>query len=859
MRLFIAFLLLCATCQGQMLKRPVSLPRLTGTTGELLELLNQQPGVLINYSSSVVKLAKPIRLSGQEKTVEDVLIVICRKQPVRFVEQTDKIILVADTSSQKKYTISGYVSAKKTGERLTGASVIIPTLNSGTTSNTYGFFSITLPAGTIPMQVSYAGYITEEQHVPLTSDVSLNIQLDIRDQPNETVIVQAAGKKTAPEGFVSGKMNLTSAFVKSVPALLGESDLLKTMQLLPGIQGGYEGTSGLHVRGGSADQNLILLDGVPVYNTTHAFGLFSIFNADAVQNAAIVKGGIPASYGGRLSSVVDVQLKEGDKYQLHGEGGVGLIFSKLTLEGPIQKGRSSFLVSGRRTYVDLFLRPIQAINKSDIRMNPFFTDLNAKANFEAGKKDHIYVSCYLGQDKLLAKEEAEGTNYQGRYDSYKGRDGFSWGNMTGMLRWNHVLNKKTFSNVTATYSRYRFKTISSYEEKLTDPDHFYQEKNVYHSSIRDWGIRADLDHLPSPNHFIKTGLSATFHRYQPGSSYFYQEANVVLNDTRVNYAASTSGEYDVYAEDDIRLLPGMKANIGIRLSLFHAQKNGFTSLQPRFSWLYQLKKRWTLSASYHEMNQFIHQLSNSNIGLPTDLWLPVTSRVPPQKARQASAGVSYHHKQVYSFGMDLYYKTMKNVIDYIDQSVFFNAYDNWEDKVTTGKGRSYGIEWSLQKTKGKLQGLAAYTISKSTRQFDDINEGRSFPFLFDRRHEIKLAAVWKRSARFEAGANWLYTSGRPVTLPDESYYDPYTWELIDVYSSRNNVRLPAYHRLDLSLKFIKPKKHYTRTWLVSIYNAYNRFNIFYLDEIRRNDQNTFHVKAKAVFPIVPSISYQFKF
>ena len=859
MRLLILFLLLYTTGQGQsMLKTPVSLTRLYGTTGELLMELNHQPGIIISYSSSVVRLSKPVRLTGQEKTVEQVLIAICKRQSLRYLEQNGKIILVADTTLTKKYTISGYITDKKNGERLIGASVIIPGIDIGTTSNTYGFFSITMQQGALDMQVSYAGYDPWLSHFTLNSDVSLNIEMNVRDLVYEPVIVQATGKQHS-QVQPTGKMNVSSGFIKSVPALLGETDVLKTIQLLPGIQGGYEGTSGLNVRGGSADQNLVLLDGVPVYNSAHAFGLFSIFNADAVNNVDILKDGVPSSYGGRLSSVIDVHLKEGDKNQLHGEGGVGLIFSKLTLEGPLKKGRSSFLVAGRRTYVDAFLRPIQAISKEETRTTPFFTDVNVKANFEAGKKDHLYVSCYMGQDKLLVKEDVTSPGRQGGEKNYKSSEGFSWGNITGMVRWNRVVGKKMFSNVTATYSRYKFKTINLYKEKITDPEFYYQENTIYYSSIRDWSLRTDLDYLPSPNHFIKIGGSVTFHKYQPGNSYFYQEANVVLNDTHVNYAASSSGEYDVYAEDDIRILPGMKINTGIRLSLFNAQSKLFTALQPRFSWLYLLNKRWTLSASYHEMNQFIHLLSNNNLGLPTDLWLPVTSRIPPQTARQVGVGVAYQVNQAVSLSMETYYKTMKNVIDYTDQSIFFNAYDNWEDKVTTGTGRSYGIEWSLQKTKGKLHGIASYTISKSTRQFDEINNGKAFPFLFDRRHEIKLAAIWKKTPRFEAGANWIFTSGRPITLPYDSYYDPFTGRQLDVYNGRNNVRLPAYHRLDVSVKFIKPKKHYTRTWVISIYNVYNRFNTFYLDEIRRKDDNSIGVKATSVFPVIPSVSYQFKF
>lgn len=859
MRLFFLLLLINTTCYGQsMLKLPVSLHQWSGSTGELLAALNRQPGVLISYSSSVVQLSKPVSLTGQEKTVEDVLIAICKRQPIKYLEQPGKIILVTTLVARPKHTISGYVTDKKNGERLIGASIMIPSAGVGTTSNTYGFFSITVQQDTFNLLVSYTGYTPWLQPLALTSDISLNVAMELPDMMNELVTVQASGKKNAPGQSVTGTLDISPGFIKSVPAILSEADVLKTMQLLPGIQGGYEGTSGLQIRGGSPDQNLILLDGVPVYNTSHAFGLFSIFNADAVNNVEVLKGGFPASYGGRLSSVVDVHMKEGDKYQLHGEGGIGFIFSKFTLEGPIQKGKSSFMVSARRTYADLVLGLLQN-SEDDTKFMPFFTDVNAKANFESGPNDHFYLSCYMGQDKLTAKEDYVYVNDTGSKSEDNSIVGFSWGNITGMLRWNHILNKKTFSNITATYSRYKFKTGSWYKENTEDPPFYYEESNDYYSSIRDWSLRANIDYLPSPNHFIKTGGSVTFHQYHPGNSYFYQEMDDVLLDQHVDYAATTSREYDVFAEDDIRLLPGMKTNIGLRLSLFDTQHKLFTQLQPRLNWLYQLHNKWTLSASYSHMNQFIHLLSNNNLGLPTDLWLPVTSRVPPQTARQVSTGISYQCSQSVALSMEAYYKTFKNVIDYTDQTVFFNAYDNWEDKVITGSGKAYGIEWSLQKTKGKLTGIASYTLGKSTRQFADINHGNPFPFLFDRRHEIKMAAVWKKSSRFEAGANWLFASGRPVTLPTDSYYDPFTGKWVEVYTGRNNARLPAYHRLDVSFKFIKRKKRYTRTWLISIYNAYNQFNTFYIDEIIRSDNSKVSVKATSLFPVIPSVSYQFKF
>jgi outer membrane receptor for ferrienterochelin and colicin len=856
----IILLLAAAACHGQsLLKTPVTLSRQSGTALEFLEDLNRVPGVTISYSSAIVDLKKNIKLSGQEKTVEDVLKAICSNQPVKYVEQNGKIFLVTTLPPKKKYTVSGYISDKQSGERLIGASIYLPGRNIGTTSNIYGFYSITLEQDTVPLQISYAGYYTTIAPIRIQSDHTMHIELEKNVVMNEMVVVQATKNQT-PERTLTGKTDINSSFVKSVPALLGEPDVLKTLQLLPGIQAGSEGTSGLNVRGGSADQNLILLDGVPVYNASHAFGLFSIFNADAVNNVEVLKSGFPSSYGGRLSSVVDVHMKEGDKYDYHGEGGVGLVFSRLTLEGPLKKGRSSFLVSGRRTYVDAFLTPIQSINKSENRVRPFFTDLNIKANFPTGLKDRIYFSLYMGQDRLNVKDKY---SYNDPVDhsssSYRDEYGFSWGNTTAMTRWNHVFNKKTFSNFTFMYSRYRFKVNNLEEENQINPTYFTQARNKYFSAIRDWSMKADFDYLPSPDHFLKAGISATLHKYEPGITTIYRNDDGREANVHIDQLSTNSGEYDAYVEDDIRLSQNMKTNIGVRFSAFTVKGKLFTALQPRMNWLYNLHNGWSISASYGKMNQFIHLLSNTSLGLPTDLWLPVTKKVPPQSSQQVAAGASWNYDKSLVFSMELYYKTLKNVIDFTERTVFFNPYDNWEDLVESGTGKAYGMEWLMRKRKGKLTWLTSYTLSKSTRRFPTINNGQSFPYKYDRRHEIKLALVWQKSKKFEVSALWYYTTGYAITLASAEYYDPNVNYMVEIFDSRNNFRMPDYHRLDLSFRFIKQKRKYLRSWVVSIYNVYDRFNPFYLLEYSGPDAKKSEYDGISVFPFFPSISYQFKF
>lgn len=852
------YLLICFACQGQsLLNKPMSLQRKEGTVAEFLDDLNKQPGVSISYSSNVVRLDRKVFVSGDEKTVAEYLQSILQGQRIRWFEQRDKIVLVPDDRAKNKFTISGFITDKKSGERMIGASVFIPSLRVGTTSNTYGFFSITLERDSFELQVSYAGYYTWSARLFLENDVTLQIGIEPNTMINELVIVNAEAKPRSQNRTLTGKSDISSNFIKSISALMSEPDVLKSLQLLPGIQSGNEGSAGLIVRGGSSDQNLILLDGAPVYNATHAFGLFSIFNADAVNNVEVLKSGFPASYGGRLSSVVDVHMKEGDKYNYHGEGGVGLIFSKFSFEGPIKKGKSSFMVAGRRTYVDLFLTPILKWSE-DVITIPYFSDLNVKANFPVGNKDRFYFSFYTGQDKLNQKDDYVETNDSSKIIS-RYHAGFSWGNITAMMRWNHVFSKKMFSNFTFTHSRYRFNTWENTDESESNPQSSYIEHKKYISGIRDWAARVDIDYLPDPNHFVKAGVAATWHRYQPSVSYFFENDGALLVDQRIENHSQESGEYDAWIEDDIRISEKMKTNIGARYSLFTVKGKNFSVFQPRINWLYKLNDKWSIKSSFSSMNQFIHLLTNNALGLPTDLWLPVTQRVPPQTSIQVSAGTSYDHDKSLVLSMEVYYKRLKNVIEYTDPSVFFNAYDNWEDMVIIGKGRTYGIEWFAQKKKGKWTGLASYTLSRSTRQFAEINEGKEFPFRYDRRHELKTAVVYKPSNRFEISANWFLMSGIVVTLPNGWYYDPYTGRYVDIYESRNNFRLPVYHRLDVSLKFIKQKKKYQRTWILSVYNVYNRLNPLYLEPEGTGSDNKIQFTAVSIFPFLPSVSYQVKF
>jgi hypothetical protein len=748
----------------------------------------------------------------------------------------------------QKFTISGYITDKKSGERLKGASIISLNGNAGTTSNSFGFYSITLAKDTVQLSFSYSGYSTTFQNIFLYKDVELNIALESGKALQE-VIVSGSKKASIQNRTQMSSIDLPVETIKSLPRFLGEVDILKAIQLLPGVQGGNEGQSGIYVRGGGPDQNLIILDGVPVYNVSHLFGFFSVFNADAVKSVEIIKGGFPARYGGRLSSVLDIQMKEGNKNELHGEGGIGIIASRLTLEGPFKKGKeSSFMVSGRRTYIDILAQPIIKNQTDGLQAGYFFYDLNAKTNIKLSNKDHLYVSAYSGSDKFYGKEKD---------NSYTFNNGIKWGNITAVARWNHLFNKKMFGNLTTHFSKYQF-DVNSEEKSRTNANEYFKLR--YYSGIQDVSARYDVDILPNPNHFIKVGTGITFHSYKPGaiqSKEAYTGSTPI--DTTIKFRFITSKETDTYIEDDIKLGNKLKTNVGLHFTTFSVDGQTFTSLQPRVAMRYLITPDLSAKASYAQMNQYIHLLTNSGIGLPTDLWVPVTKKVPPQQSKQVAGGLAYNLKNTYEVSLEGYYKKMQNVIEYNEGASYLDPTSNWEDKVEAGTGWSYGAELFLQKKKGNTTGLVGYTLSWTNRQFPTLNFGRKFPYRYDRRHDFKAAIVHKVSKRIELSADWVFGTGQAITLPAEQYIDANGVTIL-VYKSRNAYRMAPYHRLDVSATFTKVKKKYARSWVLSCYNVYNRQNPFYIYLGTKNSPPYDPVfKQVSLFPVLPSLSYQFKF
>ena len=767
----------------------------------------------------------------------------------------------------QKSTISGYIFDKESGEALIGSSIIDKFTQLGTSSNQYGFYSLTLPLDSVFLMVSYVGYQPQSIKISIKENTTQNIALSPSIDLQVVEVVSSASRKIQEETQMS-RIDVPVDQIKMMPALLGEVDVLKSMQLLPGVQSGGEGQNGLYVRGGSPDQNLVLLDGVPIYNVSHLLGLFSVFNADAIKNVSLTKGGFPARFGGRLSSILEINMKEGNMKEFHGEGSLGLISSKLTLEGPIIKNASSFLVSARRTYADLIFGPIVKNTQPDgIQLKPtlYFYDLNLKLNHKFNDKHRLYLSSYMGSDVFKTKySESESSS----------TSGINWGNIIGVLRWNYKITDKLFSNLIFTHSNYDTDILIEQQYSSTEGDEIFSGK--YLSGIQDWTVKIDLDYIPSPKHYIKFGASATRHRYRPGALSLKESSNLASIDTLIGSQEKTSKEIDLYVEDEIKL-GRFSANLGVHLSAFIVDGKTYSSLQPRISARYLFDRKVAIKASFSTMNQYINLLTSESLSLPTDLWVPSTGVVKPQESWQAALGIVKSLNNNYEFSAEAYYKNMNNVLSFKEGASFLLGLNNdWQSKITQGEGESYGLELFLQKKTGRLSGWIGYTLSWNNREFDLINDGKKFPFRYDRRHDISIVGNYKLSKRISLSTAWVFGTGNSITLPIYRYATDYNNNFfgqphfVEVQSlgKKNDFRMSDYHRLDISIEFYKKKKKYERKWILGLYNAYWHKNPYFITTERpgprlpgfepQTEQKR-QFKEISILPIIPSISYSFKF
>jgi len=785
-------------------------------------------------------------------------------------------------------TVNGYVREAGSQEALIGVNVYRPGTTIGTTTNTYGFFSLTLPAqDSARIAFSFVGYEPVVRQIDLRKNTSLTVLLTPGRALSEVEVKANRTTERVSESAQMSRIDVPISQIKKIPAFLGEKDVLRVLQLMPGVQKGSEGQTGIYVRGGGPDQNLIILDEATVYNASHLFGFFSVFNGDALKSVELTKGGFPARYGGRLSSVIELNMKDGNKEKLHGEGGIGLIASRLTLEGPFTKNkRGSFLLSGRRTYLDIVAAPlINAQSDGQTNAGYYFYDFNAKANYDFGAKNKVYLSGYFGRDRFYARDKTEGSDV-----------GIGWGNATGTLRWNHLFNQKLFANLSLIYSDYKFSISSDEKNNGAGGVDALSTSLRYSSGIRDVSAKIDFDYYPSPQHSVRFGAQTIAHRFTP-SALVVQ--NTLIDRYTRDVEAINAIESGIYIEDTWRPNEKWRINGGLRLSLFSQKEVSYLRPEPRLSMSYQLQPGLSAKASYATMNQYVHLLSNTGIGLPTDLWVPTTDRVKPQQSRQVAVGLAKDFSDNFPLGsgfaltVEGYYKTMQNIINYKEGASFLLIDDptsaervRWEDNVTAGRGWSYGAEVLLQRKTGRLSGWLGYTLSWTQWQFAELNGGRPFYPRYDRRHDVSVVGIYELSKRITLSGTWVYGTGNALTVPIASYrayrHDPGTQfttgpagvpSLIaplfdtgtranDYDREKNSFRAEAYHRFDVSIQFHKQKKHHERTWEFSLYNAYNRRNPFFyrLETVNTTGQpNRTGLFRYSVFPVVPSFSYNFKF
>lgn len=773
------------------------------------------------------------------------------------------------SAQQLKYTLSGYIKDSSNGESLTGATIAIKSLGTGTATNTYGFFSLTVPEGQYEIVVSYIGFANDTLHVNLKQNTRINISMKPSSMVTKEVVITADRTDQNVKSTKMSVMEMTAERVKSLPVIFGEPDVLKAITLLPGIKSGGEGSTGFYVRGGGPDQNLVLMDEAVIYNPSHLLGFLSVFNTDAVKNLEIIKGGMPANYGGRLSSILNVSMREGNNQKYEVNGGVGLIASRLSVEGPIKKGKSSFMVAGRRTYIDALVKPFLTTEQK--ANGYYFYDVNLKANFVLSDKDRLYVSGYFGRDIFNFRSP---TNNEVRFQ-------VSWGNAAASVRWNHIFSDRLFSNTTVIYNRY----------DLANTFEFGTNGFDLSSGLADVSAKTDFTWFVSPSHQAKFGAIYTYHTFTPGIA--TGQVGTIKIDEEIN--KQYAHEAAVYALDEWKVNNRIILNGGLRFVMFNqvgpyteqlfddqnlptgegkSYKGGqsiqfYPGIEPRFAATYLINSESSVKASFTQTYQFIHLATTSGAQFPADLWVPSSQRVKPQLAYQYVIGYFRNFKNnEYESSVELYYKPMYNQIEFKPGAqLFFNQ--NLENEMIFGQGLSYGAEFFIKKKFGRLNGWIGYTWSRTTRQFDELNDGKAYYFRYDRTHDISVVVTYQISKKWSGNVVFVYGTGNATTLPTGriTYKPGYDTDkripvvdFIDVYDKINAYRLPAYHRMDVSFVYQHKKtERWESSWNFSVYNVYNRANPYFIYFVP--DVEAQKVKAYMVylFPILPSVAWNFKF
>lgn len=837
-----------------------------------MALLEEKFGVHFVYDASL-----PLEKQGgraDAATLEQALRQLFWGSDIGFELKGDHVIL----RKISRLTISGLITDAATGETLIGAGATSG--KHGTVSNSFGFYSLTIPGEKDRADVtfSYVGYLPKTLTIPAGRDTTVHVRLVPGASLEEAVVT--APRESGIASSRMGAIEVPVAAVKSVPALFGEADVLKTIQLLPGVQGGTEGFSGLYVRGGGPDENLLLLDGIPLYHAEHMLGIFSVFQPEAVKKVTLYKGSFPARYGGRISGIVDVRTNDGNLYETHGSVGVSMIGEKLHIEGPVWKGKTSYSLSARGMHT-LLLTPVIKLTGFD--GNYFFYDLDAKFAHRFSGRDRLYFNVYHGLDNFHYRESNkafDGRTGQPFTDTQK--LGIRWGNTVAALRWNHVVGPRLFMNTTVAFNRYHMRMDSDMRTREIKADGDTEDSQVqfdYRSGMRDWVAKADFDYTPSSSHKFKFGAEYTFHTFVPETltGYGRQRVNESPQADTTLYMRSNSlqrgHEASLYAEDEIRLGSHLSLNPGLRATLFNTQGKTYWSIEPRLNAKVNFTEDWWAKASYSRMSQYVHLLSSSQITLPVDLWVPITRNIRPETADQFSLGLYFGGLPGWNFSVEGYYKAIRNVLEYKEGAVFLFDSSGWESKVEAGSGRAMGVELFIEKTTGKTTGWLGYTLAKSDRLFPSINHGQRFPYRYDRRHSVNLVVNHRFNEKFDISLAWNFASGGVTTLPERRIVasspagEP---RYVDLVSSRNNFRLPASHTLNLGFNFHRRHTRGESIWNLSVYNVYNHMNPTLVQ--KENNESVIsryqadgpaewqlihevRIKKITLLPIFPSIGY----
>ena len=854
---------------------------------QALFLLMDQANIDLSFSNDIVP-DKTVSLRVKNQSLKNILDLLLRDTEIRYRLLDNQVVLYLDQPTKgKRFTISGFVEDARTGERLINVSIFDTYSRMGTTTNAFGFYSLTLDPGTIALKFSYLGYLLQSYNSDLQGDIEVDVQL--KETVTQLATVVIGTDSLQPEFQVgTGVHEMNEKNLEKLPGFGGERDIIRSLHLLPGVQTGTDGIGGISIRGGSPDENLILIDDVPVYNFTHGAGLYSIIHSDAIQKATLYKSEFPARYNGRLSSILDIRTKDGNKKHFEGSASVNLLGLKAALEGPIIPGKSSFFVSGRKSLVNWYLSPISANEKKrrghtgETLYN--FYDFNLKLNHSFSPANRLFLSIYKGKDdyednsNLSTSYTHEGYNAEFATRKNLTRN-IKWDNTTASLRWNSVLGNQLFANTTLIFSnldvgnhylddQYIFAFFRKYGRKFEDKSIF---GTSFVSSIKDFGGKIDLNYLPSPNHNLKIGGHYTHHFFRPGSL-TYDENSAYLADFElsINNESAHANEFGFYLEDEIQLNENLVLNAGLTYVDWQIEEQRYQSIQPRLALNWKLGDAFAFKAGYSRMEQFIHRLFRSNLGLPTDLWVPSTPNVGPKNADVFSAGLDFYVRKNTELSIGAFYKKLNDLIEYSEGANFIN---NWEENVTIGQGNTYGLEFQFNQNFSRSSLNLAYTWSFTNRQFDNINFGKVYPYRFDRRHNANLNFNHQVFKWLDFSASWVFNTGFAFTVPRQQYFfvgldsndeDFYVVNVLD-YGDKNEFRMPDYHRLDLNLRGKWKSGKLQHSLNFGVYNAYDRRNPLYYriekeEEIRENEVQFISKYVEAwLIPIVPHFDYTIRF